>query len=183
MLPQSASTHYSHSIYHTQITDLFITSLVSLSSKRKTNISEEMWIRCEWYSPIRAKAQQPLVPSWYVYPSSERIQDDKKQQGGTIHVGGRSYIYFIKNVLCWHAKLAQWRYAWGVRVSGGAFSGTEFSSLRLSGRKRSSHAAIIGASDRNQETVWCLLTRIGTMSCPVCVIGNGKVSSLRVSAL
>lgn len=52
-------------------------------------------MRCEWYSPIRAKAQQPLVPPWYVYPSSEGIQHDKKQQGGTIHVGGRSYIYIF----------------------------------------------------------------------------------------
>lgn len=151
--------------------------------KEETNNSKEIWMRCEWYSSLRAKAQQPLVPSWYVYPSSEGIQHDKKQQGGTIHVGGRSYIYFIKNVLCWHAKLAQWRCVWGVWVSGGAFSGTEFSSPRLSGRKRSSHAAIIGASDRKQETVWCLLTLIGTMSCPVCVIGNGKASSLRASTL
>lgn len=34
--------------------------------------------------------------------------------------------------------------------------------------KGGSHAAIIGAGDRKQETVWCLLTLIGTVSCPVC---------------
>lgn len=48
-----------------------------------------------------------------------------------------------------------------------------------SGWEKGSHAAIIGAGDRRQETAWCQLTLICAVSCPICVIGKGKASLLR----
>lgn len=48
-----------------------------------------------------------------------------------------------------------------------------------SGWEKGSHAAIIGAGDRRQETAWCQLTLICALSCPICVIGKGKASLLR----